>query len=361
MVRHVALLAVLLLAAAPAAARASAAPSIERIARVVQRDAVLSGDDRYVAVSAGEGAVRVYDTRRRRTRRVRGTCQGVADVEAHRMLVAIRSAGCAPAVVDLTSGETAAPLDIAPAVAPQSCPRERRGYRACPRGTAVEEHVAIAGEWILGVAHTVGGSDSEDQRVVARRIDTGELRVLVRAPSEGAVALESADGNHAVVLIDEPGAEEGEIFPDRRVSVDLRSGAATPLPAAEYLFAVDGGRALVSDNGQVRRLTLRPLPGAGAKAARIRLRRPLRIHDAAAGAGAVAWMVQKRRPRRLAINLLIPGGRERLFLTHRPPRPRDDYLCARILPTRYAIVWSVIPGYCNRTGRVDFYAARRQG
>lgn len=360
MVRRVALLLVLLLAAAPAAA-ASAAPPVERIARVAQPDAVLAGDDRYVAVSAGEGAVRVYDTRRNRTRRVRGTCQGVADLEGHRMLVAIRSARCAPAVVDLDSGRIGTPLDIGPAVAAPSCPPDRRGYRACPEGTAVEDHVAIAGQWILGVAYTVGRFESEDRRVVARRIDTGEGRVLVSAPSEGDVVVESAEGNRAVVLVDEPGAEEGEIFPDRRVSVDLRTGQATPLPAGEYLFSLDRGRALVSDNGPVRRLTLRPLPGAGAEVARIRLRRPVRIHDAAAGAGAVTWMVQKRRPRRLAINLVVPGGRERLFLTHRPPRPREDYLCARILPTRYAIVWSVIPGYCNRTGPIDFYAARRRG
>jgi hypothetical protein len=346
----------LLAVGAPAAA---AAPRIERVARVPAAHAALAGDDRYVAVAAGERSVRVYDTRRRRTLRFRGTCSRIVDLEGHRMLVALRAAGCAPALVALGEGTTGAPFATAPAVASGSCPLRGRS-RVCPEGTLVEDYVALAGQWILGVTYTVGRLERVDQRVVARRIDTGERTVLFSAPAGGGVEIESAQGDRAVLAVDEPGGQEGEIFPNGRVAVDLRSGELEPVPASEYLFGVDAGRALVSDNGPVRVLTLRRLPGSAARSTRIRLRRPVRIHRAAANAGAVAWMVQRRRPRRLAINLLVPSGRERLFVSHRPPRPRDDYLCARILPTRHAVVWSVIPGLCNRRLPVDYYAVPRR-
>ena len=339
-------------------ALASAASQIRTIARVPYADAALTGDDRYVALSAAASAIRIYDSRRRRVRTLRGACGGVADVDRHRLLIRLRGTGCAPALVGLDRpGSAPRMIDIAPALPPAACPA-RGASPSCPPGTVVEDYVQLAGDWLLGYASTVTATGPRgSESVVARQIATGERRVLYA----GAAAIDAAAGDHAILAIDEPGSEEGEIFADRRSVVRLGSGIASRFPAAELLYSIDRGRALVSDNGAVRRLRLRGLPGRS-RARTIRLRRAVRIHDAAANAGAVAWIVQRRSPRRLAINLVVPGSNRRQSINHTPRRPRDDYLCARVLPTRYAVVWSVIPGFCNRTDPITYYTvSRRRG
>lgn len=346
------------LTAAPAAA---AAPSpIRSIARVPAADAVLAGDDRYVALSAAPRAIRVYDTRRRGVLTVRGSCGQIADVDGHRLLVRLRVAGCAPALVDLDRpGRGARPVSIAPALAPEACP-PRGATPTCPAASLVEDYVQIAGPWLLGYASTVAASGPRLNRsAVARNIATGERRVLFEIPPDADAAWEAAAGDYAVLAIDEPGSEEGEIFPDRRLVARLDSGLTSPFRSGEYLYSLDRGRALTSDNGPVGSLRLRALPGGSQGSASVRLRRPVRIHDAAANAGSVAFVVQRRRPRRLSINLVEPSSGRRLFVSHTPRRPRDDYLCARVLPTRYAVVWSVIPGFCNRRGPIDYYTVSR--
>ena len=357
---RVAVVSLALAALLPAPALAGAASPIRSIARVPFADAVLAGDDRYVALSAAAGAIRVYDTGRRRVRTLRGGCGQVADVDRHRLLVRLRAVGCAPALVDLDRpGSAPRAVGIAPAVPPASCPPSG-ATPTCPPGTVVEDYVQLAGDWLLGYASTVTASGPRSSRsAVARHLATGQRRVLYEIPPEGDAGFEAAAGDHIVLAIDEPGSEEGEIFPDRRRVVRLRSGLASPLRSDEYLYSIDGGRALTSDNGPVRSLRLRALPG-GPRSRSVRLRRAVRIHDAAANAGAVAWIVQKRGPRRLAINLLEPASGRRLFIGHTPRRPRDDYLCARVLPTRYAVVWSVIPGFCNRSGPIGYYAVSRR-
>jgi len=356
---RVAVVSLALAALLAAPALAAAATPIRSIARVPSADAVLAGDERYVALSAAAGAIRVYDTRRRRVRTLRGGCGQVADVDRHRLLVTLRAAGCTPALVDLDRPErTPRAVSIAPALPPASCPPQGASA-SCPAGTVVEDYVQLAGDWLLGYASTVQASGPRTSRsAIARNITTNERRVLYEIPPEGDAGFEAAAGDHAILAIDEPGSEEGEIFPDRRLVARLGSGLTAPLRSSEYLYSIDRGRALTSDNGPVRRLRLRALP-RGSKSRTIRLRRPVRIHDAAANAGAVAWIVQKRRPRRVAINLVEPASGRRLFIGHTPRRRRDDYLCARVLPTRYAVVWSVIPGFCNRTGPIDYYAVSR--
>ena len=342
------------LALAPALA--SAASPIRSIDRVPGADAVLSGDDRYVALSAGADAIRVYDSRRRVVRTLRGGCGRVADVDRHRLLLRLRVAGCAPGLLDLDrSAGTPRPIAIGPAVAPAACPASG-ATPTCPAGTVVEDYVQLVGDWLLGYASTVAAAGARvSPSVVARHGVTGERRIL----HEGAAAIEAASGDHVILAVDEPGSEEGEIFPDRRVVARLSSGLRSPSPAGELLYAIDRGRALVSDNGPVRRLRLRALPG-GPSSRTIRLGRAVRIHHAAASAGAVAWIVQSRAPRRLAINLVEPASGRRLVISHTPRKPRDDYLCARVVPTRYAVVWSIIPGFCNRRGPVDYYAVSRR-
>ena len=339
-----------------APALASAASPIRSVARVPGADAVLSGDDRYVALSAAAGSIRVYDSRRRGVRTLRGGCGQVADIDRRRLLLRLRATGCGPALLDLDRSAAAPrPIAIAPALAPAACPA-RGATPNCPAGAVVEDYVELAGDWLLGYASTVTATGPRGSpSVVARQVVTGERRVLY----EGAAAIEAASGDHVVLALDEPGSEEGEIFPDRRIVVRLRTGLPAPLSAGEFLYAVDRGGALVSDNGPVRRLRLRALPG-GPSSRTIRLRRAVRIHDAAASTGAVAWIVQRKGPRRLAINLLEPASGRRLFIGHTPRRPRDDYLCARVLPTRDAVVWSIIPGFCNRSGPVDYYAVSRR-
>ena len=354
--RRIAILSLALAAGMLAPALASAASPIRSIARVPYADAVLSGDDRYVALSAAANAIRIYDSRRRRVRTLRAGCGQVADVDRHRLLLGLRATGCAPALLDLDrSAAVPRPIAIAPALVPAACPA-RGAAPTCPEGAVVEDYVQLAGDWMLGYASTVTATGPRSsQSVVARHIATGERRVL----HEGAPGIEAAAGDHAILALDELGSEEGEIFPDRRIVVRLRSGLASPFPAGEFLYSIDRGRALVSDNGLVRRLRLRGLP-APSRARTVRLRRPVRIHDAAASAGAVAWIVQRRGPRRLAINLVEQSSGRRLFIGHTPRRPRDDYLCARVLPTRYAVVWSVIPGFCNRSGPIDYYTVPRR-
>ena len=354
--RKVVVVSLVLAAGVLAPAPASAASPILSLARVPYADAVLNGDDRYVAVSAAANAIRIYDSRRRRLRTLRAGCGRVADIDSHRLLFRLSATGCAPALLDLDQSTGAPrPIAIAPALTPAACPATG-ATPTCPEGALVEDYVQLAGDWLLGYASTVTATGPRvPQSVVARHIATGERRVLYT----GAAVIDAASGDHAILALDEPGSEEGEIFPDRRIVVRLRTGLAAPFPGGELLYSIDRGRALVADNGSVRRLRLRGLPGSS-RSRTVRLSRAVRIHDAAARAGAVAWTVQRRGPRRLAINLVEPGARRRLVIGHTPRRPRDDYLCSRVLPTRYAVVWSIIPGFCNRTGPIAYYTVPRR-